>query len=88
MNELVSKATSIVQRIISTFIVNAMAIVGGSALIGGISVAKSAALAGVAACVTVVERLARASMDGTLTKEEINEAFMGVTPKSRAEDSE
>jgi hypothetical protein len=76
-------AISIVQRIISTFIVNAMAIVGGSALLGGIPVAKSAALAGVSACVTVLERLARASVDGNLTAAEINEAFMGVTPPAK-----
>jgi len=76
-------AISIVQRIISTFIVNAMAIVGGSALIGGIPVAKSAALAGVSAVATVLERLARASVDGNLTAAEINEAFTGVTPEEK-----
>lgn len=83
-----NKALSIVQRIISTFIVNAMAIIGGSAIIGGISVAKSALLAGISACVTVIERLARASVDGTLTMEEINQAFTGVTPPAREKDSE
>lgn len=80
-----NKAVSIVQRIISTFIVNAMAIVGGSALIGGIPVGKSALLAGVSACVTVLERLARASVDGNLTMAEINEAFTGVTPPAKDE---
>ena len=75
-----NKAVSIIQRIVSTFIVNAMAIIGGSALIGGISVLKSALLAGVSATVTVVERLARASVDGVLTYDEINEAFLGSAP--------
>lgn len=75
------KAATIIQRILSTFVVNAMAIIGGSALIGGISVAKSALLAGVAACVTVIERLARASMDGMLTYDEINDAFLGMAPE-------
>lgn len=77
-------ATSIIQRILSTFVVNAMAIIGGSALIGGIPVMKSALLAGVSACVTVIERLARASVDGTLTPDEINQAFLGTTPESKA----
>lgn len=77
------KALSIFQRIISTFVVNAMAIVGGSALIGGISVSKSALLAGVSAVVTVLERLARASVDGVLTYSEINEAFTGVAPAEK-----
>jgi len=78
-----NKALSIVQRIISTFVVNAMAIIGGASILGGISVAKSAALAGISAVVTVVERLARASVDGTLTTEEINAAFGGVVPPAK-----
>jgi hypothetical protein len=78
-------AISIAQRIISTLIVNAMAIIGGASIIGGIPVAKSALLAGVSACVTVIERLARASVDGTLTSDEINQAFLGVTPEAKAE---
>jgi len=41
---------------------------------------KSALLAGFAAVAQVVERLARASLDGNLTREEINQAF-GVGPK-------
>ena len=76
-------ATSIIQRIVSTFVVNAMAIIGGAALIGGIPVIKSALLAGVSACVTVIERLARASVDGTLTPDEINQAFLGTTPEPK-----
>jgi len=76
-------AISIVQRIISTFVVNAMAIIGGASIIGGIPVAKSAMLAGISACVTVIERLARASVDGNLTTAEINEAFTGVTPPAK-----
>lgn len=78
-------AVSIIQRIISTFVVNAMAIIGGASIIGGIPVAKSAMLAGISACVTVIERLARASVDGNLTAAEINEAFTGVTPPAKNE---
>ena len=80
-----NKAISIVQRIISTFIVNAMAIIGGASIIGGIPVAKSALLAGVSACVTVIEKLARASVDGNLTMAEINEAFVGSVPVEKDE---
>lgn len=80
-------AISIIQRIISTFIVNAMAIIGGASIIGGISVAKSAMLAGISAVVTVIERLARASVDGNLTKEEINAAFTGVVPAEKNEEA-
>jgi hypothetical protein len=76
-------AISILQRILSTFVVNAMAIIGGASIIGGIPVAKSALLAGISACVTVVERLARSSVDGTLSVEEINQAFTGVVPKEK-----
>ena len=78
-----NKALSIVQRIASTFVVNAMAIIGGASILGGITVAKSAALAGISACVTVIERLARASVDGDLTMEEVNASFSGVTPPAR-----
>jgi len=80
-------AVSIIQRIISTFIVNAMAIIGGASIIGGIPVAKSAMLAGISAVVTVIERLARASVDGNLTTAEINEAFTGVTPPAKNEEA-
>lgn len=78
-------AISIIQRIISTFIVNAMAIIGGASIIGGIPVAKSAMLAGISAVVTVIERLARASVDGNLTTAEINAAFTGVVPVEKNE---
>jgi hypothetical protein len=80
-------AISILQRIISTFVVNAMAIIGGASIIGGLPVAKSAMLAGISACVTVIERLARSSVDGNLTAEEINAAFTGVTPPAKNEEA-
>lgn len=79
---------SIVQRIISTFIVNAMAIIGGASILGGIPVAKSAMLAGISAVVTVIERLARASVDGNLTTAEINAAFTGVIPAEKKADNQ
>ena len=71
------KARAIAQRIVSLFLANALAIITGSALIGGIPVWKAGALAGFTAVAQVVERLARFSIDGTLTAEEISEAFGG-----------
>jgi hypothetical protein len=75
-------AISIIQRIISTFIVNAMAIVTGSALLG-VDIAKGAIIAGFSAVAQVVERLARSSVDGKLTTAEINAAFTGVVPSDK-----
>jgi len=74
------KFTDIAGRIVATFLTSALGIIGGASLLGDISMLKAAALAGFAACAQVIERLARASLDGKLTKEEINEAFLG-TPK-------
>jgi hypothetical protein len=75
------KFIDIAGRIVATFLTSALGIIGGATVLGGIPVWKSALLAGFAAVAQVVERLARASLDGQLTKEEINEAF-GVKTKS------
>ena len=71
------KAQDIFGRIVATFLTSALGIIGGASLLGDISMAKAAALAGFAAVAQVVERLARASLDGKLTMAEINEAFTG-----------
>lgn len=76
-----SKFTDIAGRIVATFLTSALSIVGGSSVLNAfteqdISVIQSACLAGLAACAQVIERLARASLDGKLTKEEINQAFL------------
>jgi hypothetical protein len=75
------KMQELAQRIFSLFLSSALAIITGSAIIGGIPVWKSAALAGFTAIAKVVESLARASVDGTLTKEEIDAAFGGASVK-------
>jgi hypothetical protein len=63
-------------RIVAVFLSSALAIVGGSAVIAPeLEIWKSAVLAGFAAVATVVQKLAQASLDGSLTLEEINEAF-------------
>lgn len=76
-----SKLTDIVGRIVATFLTSALGIIGGSSVLNAftkqdISVLQSAGLAGLAACAHVIQRLAEASLDGKLTKEEINEAFL------------
>jgi len=71
------KAQDIAQRLIALFLSNALAIVTGSAIVGGIPVWKAALLAGFTAVAQVVEKLARASVDGNLTAQEISDAFGG-----------
>jgi len=71
------KAQDIAQRLIALFLSNALAIITGSAIVGGIPVWKASCLAGFTACAQVVEKLARASVDGNLTAQEISDAFGG-----------
>lgn len=75
------KVATVAQRLLATFVVHAMAIIAGASLLGGISVWKSACLAGVSSIITIVEKLARASMDGILTYDEINDAFSDSAKK-------
>ena len=75
------KFISITNRIVATFLTSALSIVGGSSVLNAftksdISVVQSACLAGLVACAQVIERLAKASLDGALTYSEINEAFL------------
>jgi hypothetical protein len=71
------KAKNIFSRIVALFLSSALAIITGSAIVGGIPLWKSAALAGFTAVASVVEKLAKSSVDGVLTKSEIDEAFGG-----------
>ena len=73
-NATVAKFLDLGQRLFSLFLANALPAVTGGAVIG-VSVAKSAMLAGFMACVQVIQKLAAASTDGELTKEEMQEAF-------------
>ena len=73
-NKVVTKFLDLGQRLFSLFLASALPAVTGGALIG-VSVAKSAMLAGFMAVVQVVQKLAAASTDGELTGEEIAEAF-------------
>lgn len=75
-----NKLTSILQRLSALFVTNALAIITGSAIIAPeLEVWKSACLAGAVSVFKVVESLAKASVDGVLTKDEIDMAF-GSTP--------
>ena len=81
-----AKLQNIIFRIFALFGSSALAAVAGGALIG-VDLWKSAALAGIMACAQVVEKLLRFSVDGSLTKEEIEIAFGGVA-KNTSETTE
>jgi hypothetical protein len=72
--DVLTKFLDLGQRLFSLFLASALPAVTGGALVG-VSVAKSAMLAGFMAVVQVVQKLAAASTDGELTSEEIAEAF-------------
>ena len=70
------KVQDVAGRIVAVFLSSALAIVGGSAVLAPeLAIWKSACLAGFAACATVIQKLASASLDGNLTMDEINDAF-------------
>ena len=79
-NQTIAKFLDLTQRLFSLFLANALPAVTTGAVIG-ISVAKSAIMAGAMAVIAVVQKLATASVDGELTSEEIKEAFTGVKKK-------
>ena len=75
-----SKVQNIVGRIVALFLTNALGVITGAAVIAPeMELWKSAAIAGAVSVFKVVESLARASIDGNLTKDEIDAAF-GATP--------
>lgn len=74
------KAQDIAGRIVALFLTNALGVITGAAVIAPeMALWKSAAIAGAVSVFKVVESLARASIDGVLTKDEIDAAF-GATP--------
>jgi len=87
--EMTKKTASMIKdvaiRMFATFTASALSIISGAAIIGDIAMHKAALLAGFVAVAQVAERLARASMDGTLTKEEIDEAFLGARIKKETQ---
>ena len=70
------KFQDVAGRIVAVFLSSALAIVGGSAVIAPeLELWKSAVLAGFTAVATVVQRLSQSSLDGSLSLDEINDAF-------------
>jgi alpha-beta hydrolase superfamily lysophospholipase len=78
------KVQDIGGRIVALFLTNALGVITGAAVIApDLEVWKSACIAGAVSVFKVVESLAKASIDGTLNKDEIDAAF-GATPKKIA----
>jgi hypothetical protein len=81
---MMNKAKDIAGRIVALFLTNALGVVTGAAVIApDLEVWKSALIAGAVSIFKVAENLAKASIDGVLTKDEIDAAF-GATPKKIA----
>tara|TARA_R100001510_G_C7653180_1_gene211226 strand:+ start:887 stop:1153 length:267 start_codon:yes stop_codon:yes gene_type:complete len=84
MNKTVATVGSVFARIAATFVYQAMAVIGGASIIGGIPVYKAALLSGLTATATVIQKLAAAyADDGKITMEELDSAFrMNSAPSS------
>jgi len=79
-----NKAKDIAGRIVALFLTNALGVVTGASIIAPeLEVWKSALIAGAVSIFKVAESLAKASIDGVLTRDEIDAAF-GATPKKIA----
>jgi len=69
---------NVLMRIVAAFTASALGVIGAGA-IAHISTLKAMTVAGLTACATVVEKLARGFMDdGKLSLDEINAAFAAV----------
>lgn len=75
-----NKVADIGGRILALFLTNALGVITGAAIVAPeVKVWESALIAGAVSVFKVAEALARASIDGELTAEEIDAAF-GATP--------
>jgi hypothetical protein len=73
----------IAKRMLSLFLVSALATVGAGAAIG-IDVVQAALLAGIMGVANVIEDLARGYLnDGKLTEDEIDRAFVDNIPSEK-----
>ena len=81
-NATLAKAFDIGQRLFSLFLATALPAITTGAVIG-VSVAKSAIMAGAMAVIGVVQKLAAASVDGNLSSEEIKDAFSGNNTRKK-----
>ena len=81
-------AKDVVGRIVALFLVSSLGIITGSSVINAINPEQSmplwyaAALAGFTAVADVISKLARLSLDGSVTKEDVDIAF-GVKSETR-----
>jgi Na+/H+-dicarboxylate symporter len=81
-------AKDILGRVVALFLVSSLGIITGSSVINAINPEQSmplwyaAALAGFTAVADVISKLARASLDGSITKEDVDLAF-GVKAETR-----
>jgi hypothetical protein len=73
-NPTIAKFLDLLQRLFSLFLATALPAITTGAVIG-VSVAKSAIMAGAMAVIAVVQKLAAASVDGELTADEIKASF-------------
>lgn len=63
-------------RMAAMFVMSAAGVITGAAIFAPeVSVLKAALLAGCGACVQVAHRLATAAVDGSLSAEEVSQAF-------------
>jgi len=85
VNKTISTIGTVSARIAATFVYQAMAVIGGASIIGGIPVYKAALLSGVTATATVIQKLAAAyADDGKITLEELDAAFvLNSAPSSK-----
>ena len=90
MNKTVSTIGSVMARIGATFVYQAMAVIGGASIVGGIPVYKAALLSGLTATATVIQKLAAVyADDGKITMEELDSAFrMNSAPSSQEKQNE
>ena len=78
----IANINNIVMRIIAVFAASGLSVIGAGSLVG-ISVAQAVILAGALGVATVVEKLARGFInDGSLSLDEINEAFNSVDKRA------
>lgn len=77
-----AKFFDITQRLFSLFLSTALPAITTGAIIG-VSVTKSAMMAGAMAVISVIQKLATASVDGVLTSEEVRQAFGTNTGKKK-----
>lgn len=74
----------VIGRMVALFVTSAAGVItGAAALAPELSMAKACGVAGVSACIVVLQKIAAASLDGNLTKDEIDAAF-GIKPETRA----